>query len=145
MLVGLGQFFAVVQQPTEAISRAELKLRIHFYGFKRANFYANLAAHAYGDIDIEARRIKLLLAHIVRLLIRALDDVNALGRTLFLAYLASHATQACLPVRTVVDQERKVPRSLNWGDPLLRILDRSEPVGGHKTARKVPCSLRKTL
>jgi hypothetical protein len=94
----IGKLLAIVEQAAETIVGGQLELVVHLDGFERANFNADLAAHANGNIDIEAGGIKLLLAHIIRLLVFAFVDVNALGRALFFADLASHATQAGLPV-----------------------------------------------
>ena len=138
ILVRLGQLFAVEEQSAEAICRAQLKLGIHFDSFKRANLNANLAAHADGDIDIEARRIKLRLANIIRLFICALDNVNALRRAFFLADLASHAAHPRLPVVTVVHKEGKIARRLDGRNPLFGILHRRQPLFGDKAAGKIP-------
>ena len=122
--------------------RCQLELRVHFDRFKRANFNADLAAHADGDIDVEARRIKLRLAHVVRLLVFALVDVDALGRAFFLADLAGHAAQAGLPVGAVVDKKGKYARVLDGGNPLFRILDRRQPFFGDIAAGEILRRLR---
>ena len=136
VLVRLGQLLAVEKQAAEAIVGGQLKFGVHLDGFKRADFNADLAAHADGNIDVEARGIKLRLAHVIRLLVLALLDVDALGRALFLADLAGHAAQAGLPVGAVVDQKGKDARVLGGGNPLLRILHRRQPLLGDVSCRQ---------
>src|ERR1044071_1963742 len=85
-----------------------LNLLVHFDRFKRADFDANLAAHTNGDVNVEDLWIKLRLAHVIGLLVVALDDVNALWRTFFLANLTRHAAQARLLIFAIVNQKRKV-------------------------------------
>ncbi len=113
VLVRFGQLFAVVEQSAEAIRGGQLKLVVHLDGLERTNFNADLAAHANRNIDVEPRGIKLLLAHKIRLLVLAFVDVDALGRALFLADLASHAAQ-CRPPnplrRTPERETRARPR-----------------------------------
>jgi hypothetical protein len=46
VLVRFCQLLAVQQEPAEAVVRAQLKLRVHLDGFKRADFDTDLAAHA---------------------------------------------------------------------------------------------------
>ena len=100
------------EQPAKAIVGGQLELGVHLDGLERTNFNANLAAHANRDIDVEARRIKLLFAHIIRLLVLAFVDVNALGWALLLADLAGHAAQSCFPVRCRRTPERETRAQL---------------------------------
>ena len=47
VLVGLGQLLAIQQQAAKAVGRRQLKLRVHLDRLKRADFHADLAAHAH--------------------------------------------------------------------------------------------------
>ncbi len=133
------------EQAAEAIGRAQFKLRVHLDGFERANFDADLAAHADRNIDVEPRGINLRLAHVIRLLVLALLDVDALGRALFLADLAGHAAHPSFPIGAVVHQKWKDARVFSRRYPLLRILDRRQPFFRDKAAGKILCRLRQPL
>ena len=122
ILVRLRQLLPVQQQPAEAVVGAQFKLRVHLDRFKRADLNANLAAHADRNIDIELRRINLQLAHIVRLLVLALLNIDAFRRALFLADLAGHTTQPRLPVRRRRTQGTERRAHSHRRHPLLRIL-----------------------
>ena len=87
----------------------------------------------------------LLFAGRVGLLVRALYDVNALGRTFLLADLAGHTTQSGLRIRTVIYQEREVTRCLDLGQPLFWKLNRRESVFVDVTAEEIACSLGQAL
>src|ERR1043166_4700004 len=126
--VRLGQLLLAHEQGVESLAAAQFKNLVHLDGFERTDFDANLATHADGDIDVESRRIKLLLAHVIGLLVLALDDVDALRRTFLLANLARYAAQTGLRVVGVEHQERKVPVVLRQRVALLRILDGDQPI-----------------
>ncbi len=123
VLVRFRQLLAIEQQSAEAVVGAQLKIRVHLDGLEGAHLNADLAAHAHRDIDIEFCGVDLRLADVVRLLVLALLDVDALGRALFLADLAGDAAQPFLPVGPVIHQKRKYARVLRRRYPLLRILD----------------------
>src|ERR1039458_8295633 len=142
--VRLGEFVLGQQQAAEAIGGAQLKLCVHLDGLERADLDANLAAHANGNINVKRERINLRLALVIGLLVLALDDVNALGRTFLLTNLAGHAAQALFPIVTVIDEERKLSRVLlrhevlfgilHGGEPFLRDVTPEEILGGHRHA-----------
>jgi hypothetical protein len=69
IFVRLSQLPAVEQQPAKTVRRAQLKLGIHLDRFKGTNLDANLATHADGNINVEARRIKLRFAQGIRLFV----------------------------------------------------------------------------
>ena len=54
VLVRFGEFVAIEQQAAEAVVGGELELDVHLDGVERADLDADLAAHADGDIDVEA-------------------------------------------------------------------------------------------
>ncbi len=145
VLVRFRQLLAIQQQPAKPVVGRQLKFVVHLDRFERTHLNADLAAHAHRNVDIELRRINLQLAHVVRLLVLALLDIDALGRTLFLADLAGHAPQPLLPVRPVIHQERKIPRSLRQRQPLLRILHRRQPFLRDKAPGKILRRLRQSL
>src|ERR1035437_10889900 len=105
VLVLLGELFAIEEESAKAVVGGQLKVGIHLDGFKRADFNADLAAHADGDVDIEAGGIELWLADIIRLLVFGLVDVDALWGALFFADLAGDAAPAGFPVAGVLAQE----------------------------------------
>ena len=145
VLVGLGEPLLVEQKAAEAVVGAEVVVHIHLDGVEGADFNADLAAHADGDVDIEDGRVGLQLADGVGLLVGALLDEDALGRTLLLADLTGDAAHSGLPVRAIVDQEGKAARSLNLRDAFLGILDRDQPVFADVAAEKVSGSLREAF
>ena len=88
----------------ESLALTQLKFLVHLDRLERTNLDANLAAHADRDIDVEHLRVKLRFAHVIGLSVVALNDVDALRRTFFLANLAGDAAQA--RVRIVVVEIR---------------------------------------
>src|SRR5205823_10628330 len=106
---------------------------------------ADLAAHANRNIDVEHRRIKLRLAHVIGLLVFALDDIDALRRALLLTYFARHTAQAGFWIIGVVNEERKVPVILGKRNALLRILHGDQPVLLEITSGEVPRRDRHSL
>ena len=102
-----GQLVFGQQQAAEAVAGAQFKLGVHLDGVERTDLDANLAAHAHRNINVEGGGIKLGLALVIRFLVLALDDVDALGRTFLLANLAGHAAQSLFPVVAVINQERE--------------------------------------
>src|SRR6185437_4848340 len=110
---------------------------------------ADLATHAYGNVNVELLRIELRLtgvnAGIVRLLIGALGNGNALRRTLDLANLAGHAAKPSLPILCVIYKERKHARRFGLGQALFRKLHRSQPLPAGVAAKEIPGRLRQTL
>ena len=106
----------------EALARAEFVDLVHLDRLERADLDAYLAAHAHGDVDVEGRRIKLRLADVVRLLVLALDDVDALRRAFLLADLAGHAAQPGVRIVAVENEKREIAIVLRERSALLRIL-----------------------
>src|SRR2546423_5642899 len=127
ILVRFRQLILLHEERIEPFPPAQLIHLVHLDRFERANFDANLAAHADRNVDVERRRIKLRLAHVIGLLVVALDNVDALRRAFLLANLARHAAQARFGI-VVVNQERKGPVILRQRRALLRILHRYEPL-----------------
>src|ERR1700677_1297407 len=143
--VGLGQPRLVPKESAKAISRAQFKFGIHLDGFKRAHFNANLTTHTDGNIDIEHRRIKLRLAHGIRLFVFAFFNVDALRRAFLLADLAAHTAHTSLPVVAVVDKKGEVSRRFDLRQPLLWILHGCQAVFADVAAKKIPGRLYKTF
>src|SRR5260370_23284279 len=108
VLVRLRQLLLTLEQLLKAFALTQLEVLVHLDRFERTNLHANLAAHADRDVDVEYLRIKLRFAHIVGLLVVALDDVDALRRTFLLTNFASHAPQPRLLIVAVVNQEWKI-------------------------------------
>ncbi len=138
ILVRSGQLLLRVEQLAEPVVRTQLKHLVHPDGVEGADFHADLAAHAHRHVNVEHRRIELLLAHEVRLLVLALLDVDAARRALLFADLARHAAQPRVRVLPVVQQKRKHPRCFRQRQPLLRILHRRQPILLHIAAEEVP-------
>src|SRR5690606_13346156 len=105
----------------------------------------DLAAHAHRDVDVEHRRIELRLADMVRLLVLALLDVDALRRAFLLADLARHAAQAGLRIVPVVHEKGKLPETLLQLHPFLGILNGHEPFPPEVRADEVAARLRHSL
>src|SRR4051812_20566606 len=111
------------EQALEAVVIRELVFLIHLDRFERANLDTNLAAHADRDIDVENGRVELRLANVIRFLVFALGNVNALGRALFFANLAGDAAQPLLPIVAIKHEEGKLAAVFLRSLSLLRILD----------------------
>src|SRR5215467_6021619 len=80
ILVRFGQIFLAQKQIVESFAFTQFELLVHLNRFERANLNADLAAHANGDVDVEDFWVKLRSAHVIGLLVFALDDVDALRR-----------------------------------------------------------------
>src|SRR5437899_11787831 len=93
ILVRLREFLFAQKQRVETLALSELEMFIHLDRFKWADLDADLAAHANRDVDVEHLRIKLGLAHVIGLLVVALNNIDALRRAFFLTNLARHAAQ----------------------------------------------------
>src|ERR1700730_3135964 len=145
IVVRLGQLRFAPQQAVKAVVRTQFECSVHFDGVERADFNADLAAHADGDIDVEYRRKKLCLAKIIRLLVLALFNEDAFRRAFFFADLAGYTAQTILPVVAVVNKERKIARSFRLGQALFRKLNGRQPVLADVTAKEIPGRLRQTL
>ena len=124
VLIRFRKVLTIEEQSAKAVGGAQFKLGVHLDRFEGADLDADLAAHAHGDIDIEASRVDLHLSHEIRLLVGGLDDIDALRRTLFFADLAGHATQTGHGVSAVIYEERKVAGVLDRRNPLFGILHR---------------------
>src|SRR5437763_8518204 len=107
---------------------AQFEVLIHLDCFKRTDLDANLAAHAYRDVDIEHLRIKLRFAHVVGLLVVAFRYVDALRRAFLLTNLARDAPQPRLWIGAVENQKRKVAVVFRKRVTLLGILNRGQAV-----------------
>ena len=85
-------------------------------------------------------------AHVIRLFVIALDDVDALGWTFLLANLARHAPQAGMRIVAVINEKRKIAIILRQRRAfLLRTWDRYQPLLLEITSDKVPCRDRHSL
>src|ERR1700731_747111 len=136
--VRLGKLILALQQGVESFPPAEFEYFVHLDGLEGANLDANLAAHADRDIDVKDRRIKLRLAHVIGLLVFALNNIDALRRAFLFADLAGHAAQARFRIIGVVNEEWKVAIVLRQRIALFRILHRYEPLLLEITSDKVP-------
>src|SRR6185437_12150448 len=145
VLVRLRQLVPIEHQAAEAVIRRQIELYVHLDGVERADLNADLARHADRNVDIEPRRVELRLAHRVRLLVLAFLDEDALRRAFLLADLAGNATHPRIPFRAVVDEKRKVARSLDLRQLLFGILHRGQAVFRDVAAEKVTCRLRETF
>ena len=103
IFVRLRKFVFAQQQRIEPFALTQFKILVHLDRFKRTNLHANLAAHANRDVDVEDRRIKLRLAHVIGLLVVALNNIDALRRAFLLANFARHAAQPGLRIVGVVN------------------------------------------
>src|SRR6266404_4077625 len=147
MVIGirLRQLVLAQKQCVESLAFTELKFLVHFDRFERTNLDANLAAHTDRDIDVEYRRIKLRLAHVIGLLVFALNNIDALRRAFLLADLARHAAQTGFRIVAVVREERKVAIVLGQRNALLRILHRDQTILLEITSDEVPGRDRHSL
>ena len=145
VVVGFGELMFVDEQAAEAIRGAQLEFRVHLDGFKRTDLGADAAAHADGEINIERGRVKLLLVLVIRFLVLALDDVDALGRTFLFANLTRHAAHTFHRIIAVEHEERKLARVLDGRGAFLRILHRGQTLVADVTAEEIPRSLRHTF
>src|SRR4029077_3959733 len=121
----------------ETVSRTQFKFGIHLDCFERTHLDANLAAHAYRNIDVEYCGIELRFAHVIGLPVLAFDDVNALRRAFLFANLARYAAQARVWVLAIDKQERKVARGFLLRQPFLWILDVRQPLFFDITAQEI--------
>ena len=137
ILVGFRQLLFVYEQAVEAIVGAQFEIGVHFDGVERADFDANLAAHAYRKVDVENRGIQLRFADVIGLLVLALLDVDAFGRTFLFANLAGDAAQAFLPIIAVENEEGKLPHGLGQGLALFGILNGRQPFLGNIAPEKI--------
>src|SRR5207249_2963095 len=145
ILVRFCELMLVEQQTGKAVGVAQFELSIHFDRLERANFDADLAAHANGDVDIENLWIELRFADVIRFLVLALLDVNAPRRTFLLANLAGHATHPGVRVIAVENEERKIARGFLRRKTFFGILDGRQPVCLDVTADKVTRRFRQTF
>src|SRR5256886_8290109 len=145
ILVRFGELMLVEQQTGKAVGVAQFELGVHFDRLERADFDADLAAHANGDIDVENIRIELRFADVIRFLVLALLDVNALRRTFLLANLAGDTAQARVRVIAVENQERKIARRFLGGQTLFGVLDRDQAFLVNITADKITRRFRQTF
>src|SRR5437868_2795111 len=145
VFVRLRQILLALEQMVKAFAFTQLEFLVHLDRFERTNLDANLAAHADRNVDIEHLRVKLRFAHVIGLLVLALDDVDALRRTFLLANLARHAAQPRLLIVAVVNEKREIAVILRKRNTLFRILHRDQPLLVEITSDKVPRSDRHSL
>src|SRR5215510_7826098 len=138
ILVRFGKLLFAEKQLIEPLAPTQLEILVHLDRFKWTNLDADLATHADRDIDIEHLRIKLRLAQVIGLLVVTLDDVDALRRTFLLANLARHATQSCVRIVAVINQERKISVVFRKRTALLWILHSNQAFLFEITSDKVP-------
>src|SRR6266404_793854 len=129
----------------KAFALTQLEFLVHLDRFERTDLDTNLTTHANRNVDVEDFWIKLRLAHVIGLLVIALDDVDALRRTFLLANLARHAAQARVRILTVVRQERKVAIVLRKRIALFGILHRDQAFLVEITSGKVSRGNRHSL
>src|SRR4030095_183294 len=123
----------------ESLALTQLEFLVQFCRLEWTYLDTNLAAHADRDVDIEHLRIKLRFAHVIGLFVLALDNVNALRRTFFLANFARHAAQPCVRIVPIENQERKIPVIFGERTALLRVLHRNQALLLEITSDKVTC------
>ena len=128
----------------ESLALTELEILVHLDRFKRTNLDADLATHADRNVDVEHRRIKLRLAHVVGLFVVALNNIDALRRTLLLADLAGHAAQSGFRI-VVINQNRKVAVVFWERISLFRILHGDQAVLLKIASGKIPERNRHSL
>src|SRR5947199_9094975 len=97
ILVRLREFLFAQKQRVEPLALTQFEIFVHLDRFKWADLDANLAAHANRDVDVEDLRLKLGLAHVIRLLVVALNNIDALRRAFLLSNLARYAPTPGLP------------------------------------------------
>src|SRR5262249_9157971 len=122
----------------ESFALTQLEFLVHLDRFEWTDLDTNLAAHADRDVNVEHLRIKLRFAHVIGLFVLALNDVNALWRTFFLANFARHAAQPRVRIVTVVNQKWEIPIIFRKRTALLRILHRDQAFFLEVTSNKVP-------
>jgi|SRR6516162_9864269 len=122
----------------EPLALTQLEFLVHLDRLEWTYLDANLAAHADRDVDVENLRVKLRFAHVIGLLVVALNDVNALRRTFLLANLARHAAQPRVRIVAIVNQEWKVPIIFRKWTAFLRVLHRGQAFLLEITSRKIP-------
>ena len=120
VVVGLRQIALVQEQSFETIKPTQLINLVHLDRIEWANLHANLAAHAYGDIDVENARMFLRLT----LFIALENNIDALWRTFLFADLAGNTAKSFLWIAAVMDQKWKIAGVLLQQKPLLGILNR---------------------
>src|SRR5262245_51462780 len=138
ILVRFRKVLFAEKQVIEALAPTQFEVLVHLNRFEWANFDANLAAHAHRDVDIEHLGVKLRFADVIGLFVVALDDVNALRRTFFLANLARHTAQTGMWIVTVENEKWEVTIILRQRSPLLRILHRDQALLLEVTSNEVP-------
>ena len=143
--VRFGKLLFAQEQVIEPLALTQLEFLVHLDRLERTDLDANLAAHADRDVDVEHLRIKLRFAHVIGLFVVALDDVDALRRTFFLANLAGDAAQPRVRIVAVVNQERKIPIIFRKRNALFRILHRGQPLLLEITSGKIPDRYRHSL
>ena len=112
----------------------------HLDGVERADLDANLAAHA-GKPEMSMSKVagyNCGLPDVIRFLVLALLDINALGRTFLLANLAGHAAQTglcqSLPSKT---RNGKLPHRFLQGLALFGTLDGRQPLLGNVASDEI--------
>ena len=129
----------------ESLALTQFKIFVHFDRFKRTNLDANLAAHADRNVDVEHRRIKLRFADVIRLLVLALSNIDALRRAFLFANLTGNAAQAGVGIVSIKNQEREISIILRQRTALFRILHRNQAILFEITSGKIPERYRHSL
>src|SRR6266702_1338036 len=104
--VRFGKLLFAQKQVIEPLAFTQLEILVHLNRLEWTDLDANLAAHADRDVDVEDLRVKLRFAHVIGLFVVALNDVDALWRTFFLANLARHAAQPRVLIFAIVKEKR---------------------------------------
>src|SRR5204863_4134970 len=138
IFVRFGKLLFAEQQRIEPLAFTQLEILVHLNGFEWTHLDANLATHANRNVDVEHFRVELWFAHVIGFFVVALDDVNALRRTFFLANLARHTAQPGMRIVAVINQERKIAIIFGKRNSFLRILHRDKPVLLEITSDKIP-------
>ena len=133
------------EEIVEAILGAEFEGCIHLDRVEGADLYADLAAHADGDINLELRGVELGLAGGVGLFVGALVDEDALGRAFLFADETGDAAQAGHRVCAVVYEEREIPRRFDSRGSFFRELNCGQPLLADVAAEKVTTCLGESL
>src|SRR4029079_3782819 len=91
--VRFGKLLFAQKQVIDPLALTQFKFLVHLDRLEWTHLDANLTAHADRDVDVEYLWVKLRFAHVIGLSVVALDDVDALRRTFFLANLTGDAAQ----------------------------------------------------
>src|SRR5215813_2433164 len=122
----------------ESLALTQLEFLVHLNRLEWTDLDTNLAAHADRDVDVEHLWVKLWFTHVVGLFVLALNDVDALWRTFFLANFTCHAAQPRVRIVSVINKKRKIPVIFRQWSQHFRILHRNQAFLLEITSDKVP-------